>query len=176
MKTIAEIMKEEHNNILPVVDALEEKANELIDTREIDAAFFLKFIEFQRGYTDGIHHAKEEDILFPVLAEHEATKNNPDIKLLIHQHILSRAHMENIEEAIDQNKDQVIAKNALEYGSMIRDHIDREDSRLFPLVEQLLPDNTKNEVLRKFKKSEDEFPNGTLEKLLNLAQELTESC
>ena len=172
MQTITQIMMEEHNNILPVVDALEEKARVLRNTREIDVTFFMNFLEFQRGYTDGIHHAKEEEILFPALTEHESTKDNSDIKLLVHQHILSRAHMENIEEAISTGKHLIIVNNALEYCSMIRDHIEREDTKLFPLVEKLMPADMKQKVLNSFSNSEESVPKGMKEKLLKLAKGL----
>lgn len=172
MQTISSVMKHEHDIILQVVDALEKNAEDLMDGHPFNPEFYLKFIDFQRNYADKFHHAKEENILFPELQKQKETADNPEIKLLIHQHILTRAYVDNIEKALESENIRKIITNAIDYGKMIRGHIKREDNQYFPLVERLLPEKIKDKIVGKFTTSDAELPKGSNEKYIALAKEI----
>lgn len=150
MKTIGSIMLNEHKNILAVVAAVEKQINLLEDGEPISEVFFRDAIVFLREYADGVHHAKEEDVLFKVIAEEGFDKKNAEVKRLVHQHILSRQLFKEIEEALNDNKKKALQKKFREYFSLIREHIHEEDEVLFPLLEELLPIEIKDRILKQF--------------------------
>lgn len=172
MESIASVMKKEHENILMVIEAIEQNAQDLNDGLEFIPEFYEKFIEFQKNYTDKFHHKKEEDILFPILNKNREAKDKPEVKILVHQHILSRAHIENMEEGLESGNVRKVVANSLEYAKMIREHIIREDDDYFPFVETILSLEEKNKVLKEFNRSENSHPAGTYEKYISLAKEI----
>lgn len=167
-------MLREHHNILLVVEALEKDAHGLKNGQAFNVEFYLKFIDFQRNYVDKFHHVKEEEILFPFLEKNESTADKQEIILLVHQHLLTRAHVENIEKALEVNDYRIIAANAVDYCNMIREHIEREDKLYFPLVEKLLSDDAKKSIMLRFEANEAAFPVDTAEKYVSLANKLRE--
>ena len=58
---------------------------------EIDYGDFYKIIDFIRNYTDGHHHAKEEDILFKAMGEKapKLVDNGPITGMLIEHDMAS---------------------------------------------------------------------------------------
>jgi hemerythrin-like domain-containing protein len=47
----------------------------------------------------------------------------------------------------NEGQNQVIAKNALGYVELLREHIAKEDDILYPLAERLIPDAARDAVI-----------------------------
>ncbi len=58
------ILKEEHEVIERVIAALESAVQKLQAGQDVPPTFFLETAQFVRGFADGCHHKKEEDVLF----------------------------------------------------------------------------------------------------------------
>jgi len=69
MQKPTEILTSEHKNILKVIDTILAKCGELESGAEIDKDFFTKAIDFIKNYADRFHHAKEDNILYPMADE-----------------------------------------------------------------------------------------------------------
>lgn len=172
MKTITSVMLYEHNLIKTVIDALISNANLMIEGSEINEMFYKDVINFLRNYADKIHHKKEENILFPVALEHENTKNNPDVKILVHQHILSRELVDLMEEALIKKNRLKLVKTAREYSEIIGGHINREDEMLIPLLEEQLPEDDKREIISRFREIDNNLSREKTKKLEETALNL----
>ena len=59
-----DILMREHRNIERVVTALERVAAHLARGGSVRPAFFIEAAGFLADYADGVHHAKEEGVLF----------------------------------------------------------------------------------------------------------------
>jgi len=108
-------------------------------------------IFFFRNFADGVHHRKEEEVLFP------AIKNHPDFVLqeiigeLELHHEDFREYATEIEEAIangDYNKSHLKLQK---YVSELLDHIAAENEELFVLAENLLDEEQLETIYFKFK-------------------------
>lgn len=171
METISSIMLREHKNILSVTDTVEHNINQLEDGSEIDNDFFTQVIIFLREYADGIHHTKEEDILFNILYEEGLDEQDKELKRLIHQHVLSRGLFEEIEKALRSNSKRSLIKLFREYINMIRDHIREEDEVLFPMLEILLNEKAKGKILDQFSHADQQ---SDIEKYSQMVNKLVE--
>ena len=69
MKNITNILSEEHQNILKVIELMLSECDSLEKGKELDRNFFEKAIKFIRNYADTFHHAKEDNILYPMAEE-----------------------------------------------------------------------------------------------------------
>lgn len=151
-KESSKILAKEHENILKVVKALDEKSDL---TQEIDQEFFKMAISFIKNYADKFHHAKEEDILFKefnrcVEKESGCIHCNPIEQMLI-EHDEGRDFVKKMERAlIKQNKKELFT-NAKNYISLIQEHIFKEDNILYPMADEILNKDTEEKILEKFK-------------------------
>ena len=155
MPTPLTILSDEHKNIIKVLDALNKECTALQSGGEIKISFFRKVIDFVRGYADKFHHAKEEDILFVELNNSEAMPCNP-IPQMLHEHDLGRNFIKEMETGLEQENKDMIVENARGYANLLQEHIFKEDNILYPMINEALNDEAKNQILEKFKQVERE--------------------
>lgn len=149
------MLSKEHENILKVAEALESEASGL-KRKEIDLAFFKKAVDFIKDYADKYHHAKEEDILFREfnkLAEEGCVHCNP-VEQMLFEHEEGRRNVRKMESGLSQGNKNLLIEGAMGYAQLIREHIFKEDSILYPMAEGALSDSAKRKMLGKFKEIE----------------------
>lgn len=146
MKTdVTAVMVEEHKLILRMIDLLEASIGLLGNGKFRDWDFYLDAVDFIRNYADRFHHAKEEDILFKALVDNGMPAENSPVAAMLMAHDQGRSYVLGMEEAASKAKAgelgqaPVIAENARGYIDLLRDHIDKEDTILYPLAERVLP-------------------------------------
>jgi hemerythrin-like domain-containing protein len=59
----------EHEHVRLVVGAMDDEVAYIERTGNVHTARLTQMVDFTRNFTDGDHHAKEEDILFPLTEE-----------------------------------------------------------------------------------------------------------
>lgn len=113
-----------------------EQSGEIIDLQHID-----QLLEFFKVFVDKCHHGKEEELLFPALENVGVSREGGPIEVLLHEHQQGREYVQNMNAALVQYKkgdrtavDEFV-KNAKEYINLLNQHIDKENSVLFPLAE-----------------------------------------
>lgn len=173
METTSKILSDEHQNILKVIDVLLKECDLLQSGKKIDNDFFKKTIDFVKGYADKFHHAKEEDILFIEMNKDEIQMHCNPIEQMLHEHDLGRNFIKELEKGVEKNNKDKIIENARGYAQLLRDHISKEDNILYPMADETLSQNIKNEMLEKFKQVEQEMF-GEKEKYLLFLKELKE--
>jgi len=155
-QTALKMLSDEHQNILKVIDALLKESQSLESEKEINTGFFRKAINFIRGYADKFHHAKEEYILFVELnREGVLTHCNP-VQQMLYEHDLGRDFIKALEEGIEENDKEKTIQNATSYAQLLQDHIFKEDNILYPMADEALSEDIKNEILEKFKQIEED--------------------
>lgn len=142
---VTAVMVEEHKLILRMI-ALVEKSVTLVERGEFsDLNFFLEgALPFIRLYADRFHHAKEEDVLFKALVANGMPEQNSPVAAMHMEHDQGRAYVRGVEEAAKrlqagENAVAELAENARGYCALLRDHIEKEDTILYPLAERILP-------------------------------------
>lgn len=173
-----EILMQEHRNIELVLDAMETMVDRLERGGEVRPAFFLEAAGFFAEYADGVHHHKEEDILFDSIIAGGMPAEQGPIPVMLMEHEQGRAFTRGIRDAArrleggnDSARRDLVAK-ARGYIALLRDHIAKEDQVLFPMADELLSVAAQAEVLEAFGRVELEDGTGAVEELLAVAERL----
>jgi len=140
-------LADEHDYVQLVVGAMNTEVAYIERTGRVHADRVAQMVDFTRNFTDGDHHAKEEDLLFPFLEERSAAAAGT-ISVLLSEHEAARDCIRAIAAAlpdVDSTDAEragaaktVIAENLRLYAFLLPLHIGKEDSVLFPLMEEVL--------------------------------------
>lgn len=144
----------EHEEIKKFVSRVEDECLGLLNGKEVDENFFRASIEFIRKYADGVHHKKEEDILFKYMVENLGTLADKLVRSgMLVEHQLARGYCLELENNLNKHMDtrddlsklQIIA-NAMGYVNLLRIHIEKENGVVYPFAEKNLEDNIKDKI------------------------------
>ena len=138
------VLAEEHTLILRAVELLERGLVRLEAGNSMGSPFFAALVEFFQVFADRYHHGKEEGILFPfMVAEMDYPQKGGPVAVLASDHTAGRAHVRAMADAAARLEAEPAATSEfLEHGQayavLLRAHIDREDHKVFPTVEDFL--------------------------------------
>jgi hemerythrin-like domain-containing protein len=176
-----EILSSEHRIIEQFLDTLDLAAGKLQKDEPLRAGFFLDAADFIKEFADGCHHHKEEGVLFVALIKNGMPADSGPIGVMFHEHDQGRMFTRKMVEATqrfatgDQSARKEIIQNALGYTALLRQHIAKEDSILFPAAGGVIPPSQQDQVWQDFQRIEiEETGVGVHEKYHALAEALEE--
>jgi hemerythrin-like domain-containing protein len=182
MKT-TQILMDEHRVIERVLDALEAAAGALERGEGVRPGFFLDAAEFISGFADGCHHHKEEGVLFEAMAAQGMPTEEGPIGVMLAEHEQGRAYTKAMREAagrLEQGDDDAraqVVNSARGYVALLRQHIAKEDTVLFPMAEQVIPRGGHERMLEDFERVErEETGEGVHERYHALAEKLAKEA
>jgi hemerythrin-like domain-containing protein len=165
MKTdVTAVMVEEHKLILRMIALLEKNVELLEAGRFADWTFFIDGVDFIRNFADRFHHAKEEDVLFKALVANGMPEQNSPVAAMLLAHDQGRVFVRGMEQAAQRSLAgepapvAEIAENARGYIALLRDHIDKEDTILYPLAERILPETLRPAMVAAYAEAEAKTP------------------
>jgi hemerythrin-like domain-containing protein len=137
-------LKKEHRGIermLDVLTAVSARAdrNEPLNTADLDA-----MVEFLTVFADKCHHGKEEEFLFPAMEEAGVRREGGPIGVMLAEHERGRGFIARIKAAVagckagEKTAPADFSRAAGEYVSLLRAHIQKEDTVLFPMADAVL--------------------------------------
>lgn len=171
-------LRDEHELILGVLAALEELAGRLQDGRTVSHDRLGEIIEFLQVFADKCHHGKEEDILFPALGRAGIPTEGGPIGVMLMEHDQGRAYIREMMDALGrlragQDAGRAFAETALGYVSLLRAHIQKENTVLFVMAENYLSPEVHARLAQQFGQVERErIGAGVHERFHHLAHEL----
>jgi len=143
-----EIMVAEHDNILRFNNVVRRACLGILEGKDVCAEDFRSMVEFVRNYADKYHHGKEEQILFKEMTAHlgQIGTNLITHGMLV-EHDLARLYISELETALDRYhlnfsvdaRLDIIAA-AVGYTKLLKRHIDKENSVVYPYAEKRLPE------------------------------------
>lgn len=157
-----EELKREHRAIERMLAVLETAGQRLQEGQPVRADLFREVVDFVRNFADQCHHGKEEENLFPRLAERGVPREGGPLAVLMFEHDEGRAYVRAIAGAIDdyetwdEEAARTIAKNARGYVQLLRGHIWKEENVLFPMADGVLNDEDQREMEESFQRIETE--------------------
>lgn len=160
--TPVEILMDEHRNIERMLNCLEAMTVVFTAERRIDVESARAAIDFIRGYADRCHHGKEEAQLFPALVENGLSPDGGPTAVMRHEHEQGRAYVKEMEEALSAAEEEGgdastrFARAARLYLGLLREHIQKEDHCLFPMVPQILDAQTVGRLKTSFDRFDSE--------------------
>lgn len=150
-------IQSDHVAMSIILDAMEKRAHEILKTGNVDYFRIGQIVDFLHNYTDNLHYAKEERILFPAVAEVSKPWITKIISKLIFEHALARDYIieidKNLRACLDGNTDalQVLASWMLKYAELEKNHIKVEDEIVMPLFKRLKDSNKLDGIKFEFK-------------------------
>jgi hemerythrin-like domain-containing protein len=164
MTNVTAVMVEEHKLILRMIDLVEKNTRLAEAGRFTDWDFFIDAVDFIRNFADRFHHSKEEDILFKSLVENGMPAENSPVAAMLMAHDQGRAFVRNMESAArkalagEPDQTPILADNAYGYINLLRDHIDKENTILYPLAERVLPEAMRPAMAEGYSRAEEKAP------------------
>ncbi|QKF07336.1 hemerythrin [Berryella wangjianweii] len=145
-----DVLVEEHDRILVEAARLERMSVELMERNAFSLAEYREMIAFIREFADATHHMKEEDLLFAKMIENLGTVA---VNLIQHgmmvEHDEGRLCVRELEAACERYAQQpavedklAIVSWAMQYVHLIRRHIEKENTVVYPFAEKQLDQET----------------------------------
>lgn len=174
-----QVLSSEHRVIERVLATLEKAADAAEAGVSVRPGLFLDAVGFIRGFADGCHHLKEENVLFPTMSEHGVPVEGGPLGIMLQEHELGRKYTRQMQAGAerwaigeDEGRTSLIAA-ARNYVALLHQHIDKEDQILFPMADRVIPQAQHDQVWQAFEHVEhEETGEGVHEKYLALADAL----
>jgi len=152
MNTATENLENDHVYILRLTEIM----LAMVERKCVDTIHFVLVVNLIRKYADGLHHAKEEYLLFPLLGEKGFSAENGPIAVMIAEHEQGRNFVKGIVNGINTfNKDDAdalpfIYENLTGYANLLQNHIGKENNILFRIANQVLSSKEQTDLLQQF--------------------------
>lgn len=157
-----DILMNEHRIIEQVLNCLEKILEQCTVERKLDAKSARQAIEFFRNFADRCHHGKEEAHLFPTMQANGFSGGCSPVAVMLREHELARLHIQDMDAAVDaaaggnpQALEQFI-QHGQAYLNLLREHIQKEDTCLFPAANHRLTERDQEQLLAAFEQFEAE--------------------
>lgn len=113
-------------------------------------------LRFISDFVDGVHHAKEEQALFPALMAAEPRLAQGPISVMEQEHEMGRAFLRAARHAVAEAPSSNPAAHEQLYRSvrafvdLVEQHIEKENNVLYPFAERVLAPSSDLELVRRF--------------------------
>ena len=134
-----EILMTEHRTIERVLAAVENRLAESACS-VFPYEFMTQALDFFCNFADGCHHAKEEELLFPLLEARGVARERGPVGCMLKEHVQGRASLATVRANLDGARDGsaealgAVHDAAAGYLGMLREHIYKEDNILFQMA------------------------------------------
>ncbi len=162
MTKATQILRNEHEAILKMLDAVNVAADRLDRVDLLKPETLSGILEFLQIFADQCHHGKEEEILFPALAAKGMPHEGGPLAVMEFEHRMGRSLVRQLEEATyayaegDLRAGFTWAQVAREYGTLLRNHIAKENNVLFVMAERMLTEDEQISMAEQFERAEIE--------------------
>jgi hemerythrin-like domain-containing protein len=168
MKYASEDLINEHEGIIFGLEILEEIVKTVKQSGEADIKDIEEIIDFIRLFADKCHHGKEEGLMFPAMQEAGMPNESSLIDHLLKDHIQGRQYIAEMAASVSSGTLQadMFIQAATGYIDLLREHIQEENTVLFPMADKILPLDKQQQLLKQFEVFEEEvMGKGTHERL-----------
>lgn len=123
----------------------------------LDNVDALALVDFLKEFADKCHHGKEEGILFPELEKAGIPNAGGPIGAMLHEHELGRGLIRDMEAAMRTKPADpaAFARAAEAYSRLLDQHIEKENTVLFPMGERVIDERLKGTIYERFEEHEE---------------------
>jgi len=174
------VLKHEHRVIERALRALDGMCMKLAGASKVSPDSLLELIDFITTFADRYHHGKEEKFLFPALERRGIPREGGPLGVMEHEHRVERKLIAELRYSANaySEGDEMAAHSFTEaaqaYLSLLVSHIEKEDSVLFRLGEEILDDEDKASLAKSFCESDEALGGKSLEDFERTATALEE--
>ncbi len=138
-------LEAEHTVIKRLLSAMDAATPE-----RVDAPFFARAVEVIATFADGLHHEKEEQYLFPLLAQRGVLVKMGPIGVMLAEREQAREHVARMRDLIAADDVVGLCREGRSYVELMRGHILKEDMALFPMARSVLSEKDKAQLREAF--------------------------
>lgn len=155
-------LEDDHVNILQLIEVM----GVMTSQSEPNISHLEEAVDLIKNYADGMHHAKEENLLFPKLGEHGFSNVQGPVGMMLQEHTIGREYVRGIAEALNLLKEGDLSGislaylNMFRYGELLENHIYKENNMLFRMADEALSDQEQESLYLKFQTVENQGVNG----------------
>lgn len=152
----SDVLRSEHQIILRVIEVLRGLVERSRQGGPFEREPLGRCVEFFRLFADACHHAKEEDLLFPMLEARGIPRENGPIGMMLYEHQIARARTKEMGEALDaldtagESAKQRFQVAAVQYIELLTNHIFKEDNVLFRMGDQVMNPDDRTTLCARF--------------------------
>ena len=152
MDTATKNLENDHISILKLIDVMDA----MVKLPEANVLDLEEVVELIRKFADGLHHAKEETLLFPLMAEKGFSMEQGPVAVMLMDHEQGRAFVRGMAENIQLYKTgqlsalNSIYKNMAGYSDLLINHISKENNILFRMADNAFSSQDQNSLLTRF--------------------------
>ena len=171
MRYASEDLMNEHEGILFGLRILEEMVNRLKEKKGLEVDDVKGIVDFLKLFADKCHHGKEEGLMFPAMEKAGIPKDRGPIGQMLLEHTEGRKYIADMSDSINQEilHESHFIEAATSYINLLRTHIKKENTILFPLGDKSMSMEVQSQLLDSFEGFEEEvMGKGAHEKLHEL--------
>ncbi len=128
----------EHRTILQVLDEVDRESRRLETDGVLREAFWHDLLQFADVFDAGVHHKKEEALLFPALERAGLSASSGPTAVLRDEHGRIQFARDRLASALQARDRLRLVTTVASYVDRVRSHVLKENQILFPLARRLL--------------------------------------
>lgn len=150
--TATQNLENDHIYVLRLTDVMKKMAEKKTEHTE----HLEQVVNLVRYFADGLHHAKEEDLLFPMLGKKGFSPEQGPVAVMLAEHVQGRVYIKRVADGIqafkagDRKALESIYSNLEEYAFLLTAHIGKENNILFRMADQALSAEEQSLLLAQF--------------------------
>lgn len=152
MERATQNLENDHQHILKLIDVMEE----MVKLPVPNIPHLEEVVNIIRQFADGLHHAKEENLLFPLMAQNGFSTEQGPVAVMLADHEQGRGFVRNMAENIQLyksgNRDALVSvySNMLGYADLLSNHIAKENNVLFRMADNVLTSENQQYLIDQF--------------------------
>lgn len=172
------ILRHEHRVIEQGLRALEGMCLTLRTGGSVPPDALMQMLDFIHNFADRYHHSREELHLFAALKQSGFQEDSGALGFLRREHETEREMLAELELAAeeyrygDEAASQRFVRAAEQFSDLLIGHMQREDTILFPLAEEMIEEEAKAMLIREFTQPDNGVAESLLQQYERLARDL----
>lgn len=157
-----EQLKDEHQGVKLMLKILRKACEKMHGGTAVPHEHLDHMVEFFRVFVDKCHHAKEEELLFPAMRAAGIPGVEAPIRRMCEEHESGRAIVRALADSAarckagDHKAPAKIIAEALAYRDLLIQHIEKEETALYPLADEGIPREAQDALVKGFERIEEE--------------------
>lgn len=162
MTTATQNLENDHFLILRLIEVMER----ITGSAHPNVEHLETIVKVIREFADGLHHAKEEQLLFPLMVQKGFSNESGPVAVMLHDHVQGRNFVKGMAENISLFKQgesgalNAIFSNMQGYADLLKNHIAKENNVLFRMADKAFTPAEQELLLLDFAKVEGMQENG----------------
>jgi len=161
-----EVLKKDHKIIKDIVKILEACANSLRESGKCDLDILNGSMSLIKNFTHKYHRRMEESVLFKIAEKKALPWSAGNINSLLYEHEEGAEQVRRMADLLNESVKNGLAgkksrkavfKNIYAYSSLLSSHLTQEEKILYPIIESLLSNQERKNILQSFKRLEQEM-------------------